>query len=50
MYYRINPVLPEWAHSILQQTLAGTAHAEPYRSDLDTVQQMPNRPGAACCA
>ena len=50
MYYRINPALPEWAHGILQQTLAGNAHTLPYRSDLYALQQMPNRPGAACCA
>ena len=50
MYYRINPALPEWAHSILQQTLAGNGHAKPYCNDLYALQQMPNRPGAACCA
>ena len=50
MYYRINPALPEWAYTILQQTLAGNAKAEPFRSDLYALQQMPNRPGAACCA
>ena len=50
MYYRINPTLPEWAHTILQQTQAGNAEAEPFRSDLYALQQMPNRPGAACCA
>ncbi|MCK5382299.1 MAG: metalloregulator ArsR/SmtB family transcription factor [Gammaproteobacteria bacterium] len=50
MYYRINPNLPEWAQTILQHTLTGNANAEPFRSDHRVLKDMPNRPGAACCA
>ncbi|HAJ91751.1 MAG TPA: transcriptional regulator [Gammaproteobacteria bacterium] len=50
VYYRINPTLPDWAQAILQHTLAGNAQVEPFRSDHRVLKQMPNRPGAACCA
>jgi ArsR family transcriptional regulator len=50
MYYRINPGLPEWASDILQATLAGNAGNQPFRGDQRALADMPNRPGAACCA
>lgn len=50
MYYRINPSLPDWAQSILQQTLAGNRNTQPFIEDRHGLAAMPNRPGAACCA
>jgi len=50
MYYRINPELPEWAGTILQATLAGNAGNQPFLADQRALADMPNRPGAACCA
>jgi ArsR family transcriptional regulator len=50
MYYRINPDLPGWAQDILQATLAGNAAADPFQDDQRALTDMPNRPGAACCA
>jgi ArsR family transcriptional regulator len=50
MYYRINPALPEWAGKILQATLAGNARNQPFHDDQRALADMPNRPGAACCA
>jgi ArsR family transcriptional regulator len=50
VYYRINPILPDWAQAILQHTLAGNVNAEPFRSDHQALKAMPDRPGAACCA
>jgi ArsR family transcriptional regulator len=50
MYYRIDPGLPDWAHSILHHTLLGNAAAEPFCNDRAVLKDMPNRPGAACCA
>jgi ArsR family transcriptional regulator len=50
MYYRINPALPDWAQDILQATLAGNAASYPFHDDQRELADMPNRPGAACCA
>jgi ArsR family transcriptional regulator len=50
MYYRINPDLPTWASSILDNTLTGTAQTEPFCNDQHILKDMPDRPGVACCA
>ncbi len=50
MYYRLNPALPAWASDILASTLDAVTGTEPYRSDQQTLADMPNRPDAACCA
>jgi ArsR family transcriptional regulator len=50
MYYRINPDLPTWASSILDNTLTGTAQTEPFCNDQRILKDMPDRPGVACCA
>lgn len=50
MYYRIDPALSDWARSILHHTLLGNAGKPPYRADRAALKDMPNRPGAACCA
>ncbi len=50
MHYSIDPNLPAWAHDILNSSLQGAADIEPYTSDLLSLCDMPNRPGAACCA
>jgi ArsR family transcriptional regulator len=50
IYYCIDPALPDWAHNILHHTLLGNAAAEPFSSDRALLKDMPNRPGAACCA
>lgn len=50
MYYRIDPDLPDWARNILHQTLLGNAGCAPYRADRTSLSDMPNRPGATCCA
>ena len=50
MHYRINPALPDWAHAVLRHTLEGNASVEPFLNDRRILRDMPNRPGAACCA
>jgi len=50
MYYRINPDLPGWAEDVLSATLAGNAATRQYQDDQRALADMPNRPGAACCA
>ena len=49
VHYRLHEELPVWAMQIIQGMRAATASREPYRSDLQKLQNMSNRPGAACC-
>ncbi len=50
VYYRLHPDLPEWACQVIEATAAGVADHEPFSSDRAALANMPNRPGAACCA
>jgi len=50
VYYRLHPDLPEWVETILQQTWQATAQTTPFLNDQQNLRDMPNRPGAACCA
>ena len=50
MYYRINPELPDWALTILQHTLAGNRHTQPFAEDHCVLTDMANRPDASRCA
>ena len=50
MYYRTNPDLPDWATAVLTATQAGNRKAEPFVTDRHALGDMPNRPGASCCA
>lgn len=50
MYYRINPDLPAWVKAVLQSTFDGVEKLSPYKEDALALKQMPNRPGASCCA
>lgn len=50
MYYRINPGLEQWAKEVLETTAAANADKMPFARDLHALKDMPNRPGAACCA
>ena len=50
MYYSINPNLDEWMVSVLQLTAQANKKISPFAGDLQMLKDMPNRPGAACCA
>ena len=50
VYYRLHPDLPEWVETILQQTWQATSQTTPFLNDQQNLSDMPNRPGAACCA
>ena len=50
IYYQINPELDEWAKNILDITAKANLHVAPFSQDLQILQEMPNRPGSACCA
>jgi ArsR family transcriptional regulator len=50
IYYQLNPDLPDWAHRVIEVTVAEVSSQEPFINDLATLADMPNRPSAACCA
>ena len=50
MYYRIRDDLPAWAQSVLRSTFEGLEGLSPYKEDAQSLERMPNRPGASCCA
>lgn len=50
IYYRLPAALPDWAQAVLDGVAEGTADREPWHGDKARLAQMPNRPGAACCA
>ena len=49
VFYRINPKLPEWAHTVLSAT--ATANASFLKKNLTRLNAMGDRPAraAACC-
>lgn len=50
VYYRLRADLPEWARQVLAATREGMAGQAPYADDSAALDNMPNRPGTACCA
>ena len=50
IYYQLNPDLPDWANQVLKATVAEAVNQELFINDLALLADMPNRPGAACCA
>jgi ArsR family transcriptional regulator len=50
IYYQLNPELPDWARRVIDATVAEASNQEPFINDLAALADMPNRPGAACCA
>lgn len=50
VYYQINPELPEWINSILKVSINELIQNQPYSDDNSVLIDMPNRPGANCCA
>ena len=50
IYYQIHPDLPQWACEVIKVTTSGISVEKPYQDDRASLEDMPNRPGAACCA
>jgi ArsR family transcriptional regulator len=50
IYYAINPALPDWAKAVLAASAEGVQSQSTFISDRQTLIEMPNRPGARCCA
>jgi len=50
MYYRINADLADWVQVILKTMALENCNHPPFADDLIALTDMPNRPGASCCA
>lgn len=50
VHYRLADDLPQWARAALDAAVAGVTGRDPYARDHARLTQMPNRPGAPCCA
>ena len=50
IYYQINAELPAWARRVIETTAEEVMTSSPHKDDLAALLNMPNRPGAACCA
>ena len=49
VYYQINPQLPDWTFPLLKNALAAVESTDPFKIDLERLQQMENRPDTAIC-
>lgn len=49
IYYRLNPELPAWARSVLNETARGVGEQKLFTRDRNKLACMPNRPGSVCC-
>lgn len=50
IHYRLHDELPEWSRAVLNVTADSTRYTEPFAHDSHMLKDMPNRPGARCCA
>lgn len=50
VYYSINVDLEDWAKEVLHTTALANCEQLPFSADLNSLQDMPNRPESACCA
>jgi ArsR family transcriptional regulator len=50
MHYRINPECQGWTLNVLQATLAGVSHTEPYISDRKILKSIKRQAELICCA
>lgn len=50
IYYRLHPSLAAWQQKIIADTIDNIRQQTPFRDDLALLKEMPNRPGASCCA
>jgi len=50
IYYQLNPTLPEWVQQVIATTVTAVADELQHQRDRKQLGDMPNRPGARCCA
>ncbi|MCF7971396.1 MAG: metalloregulator ArsR/SmtB family transcription factor [Methylococcaceae bacterium] len=49
VYYQISAKLPDWAIPLLNNALAAVEQSDLFKSDLERLQQMINRPDTQMC-
>ncbi len=49
VFYQINPALPDWVNPLLNNALSAVELTNSFKSDLDRLQKMKNRPSSAMC-
>ncbi|MEE9339978.1 MAG: metalloregulator ArsR/SmtB family transcription factor [Methylococcaceae bacterium] len=49
VFYQINPALPGWTHSIIENTLSAVELDSLFKNDLKRLQKMKNRPTSTMC-
>lgn len=49
VYYQINPKLPDWIFSLLNEALIAVELTGSFTNDLQRLQQMENRPESTMC-
>jgi len=49
VYYQINPKLPDWTSSLLNNALAAVELTGTFRIDMERLQKMENRPDSTGC-
>ena len=49
VFYQINTALPDWTLLLLVNALAAVEQADSFKSDLQRLQQMENRPDTVGC-
>ncbi len=50
IHYQLHNELPEWAQAVLNETYKSAMNTAPFVNDYLILKDMPNRPGADCCA
>ncbi|MDQ7091278.1 MAG: metalloregulator ArsR/SmtB family transcription factor [Methylococcales bacterium] len=49
VYYQINPLLPNWTSSLLNDTLIAAELTALFKDDLQRLEKMTNRPSISFC-
>jgi len=50
IYYQIRSDFDDWVKQVLTITFDANKNSEPFKSDQQTLKDMPDRPNASCCA
>jgi len=50
IYYRIQPDLDDWIKLVITTTFNANKNSAPFKTDLQTLKKMPDRPDVSCCA
>jgi len=50
IYYQIKSELDDWVKEIIKTTVIANKDTPPFTNDRQTLNKMPDRPDASCCA